>query len=88
MSPDRVSSTSPELLRQIVLLSANSAWNEFFHRYEGFIRAHFSIYGLDPDTRDELCQRVWVELVRRMPAYQYDPGRSFRGWLRRLCRHR
>ena len=23
-----------------------------------------------------------------MPAYQYDPGGSFRGWLRRLCHHR
>ena len=23
-----------------------------------------------------------------MPSYQYDPGGSFRGWLRRLCRHR
>ena len=23
-----------------------------------------------------------------MPSYQYDPGGSFRGWLRRLCHHR
>jgi DNA-directed RNA polymerase specialized sigma24 family protein len=23
-----------------------------------------------------------------MPSYQYDPGGSFRGWLRLLCRHR
>src|SRR5262249_1144524 len=23
-----------------------------------------------------------------MPSYKYDPGGSFRGWLRRLCHHR
>ena len=31
---------------------------------------------------------MWFDLARRMPSYQYDPGRSFRGWLRKLCHHR
>ncbi len=29
-----------------------------------------------------------MELARRMPAYQYDPGGSFRCCLRRLCHYR
>ena len=61
---------------------------EFFARYDPFVRDRCSVYGLDSASVDELCQRVWVELARRMPSYQYDPGGSFRGWLRRLCHHR
>jgi RNA polymerase sigma factor (sigma-70 family) len=72
----------------VAALSDNPAWREFFERYRGFVRDRCSVYGLDAASVDELCQRVWVELARRMPSYQYDPGGSFRGWLRRLCHHR
>jgi RNA polymerase sigma-70 factor (ECF subfamily) len=66
----------------------NPAWSEFFHRYDPLVRGWCSAYGLDAASVDEVCQRVWIELARRMPSYQYDPDGSFRGWLRRLCRHR
>jgi RNA polymerase sigma factor (sigma-70 family) len=88
MAVSSVGSTNPELLRRVAALWDDPAWREFFARYEPFARARCSVYGLDADSVDELCQRVWVELARRMPAYQYDPGGSFRGWLRRLCHHR
>ena len=83
-----VGSTDPELLRRVAALWDDPAWREFFARYAPFIRARCSVYGLDADSVDELCQRVWLELARRMPSYRYDPGGSFRGWLRRLCHHR
>jgi RNA polymerase sigma-70 factor (ECF subfamily) len=66
----------------------NPAWREFFALYDPLVRAYCSVYRLDSASLDELCQRVWVDLARRMPSYQYDPGGSFRGWLRRLCHHR
>jgi RNA polymerase sigma factor (sigma-70 family) len=88
MAAGRVGSTDPELLHRVAALQDNPAWSEFFQRYAPFVRDRCSVYGLDPDSVDELCQRVWVELARRMPCFQYDPGRSFRGWLRRLCHHR
>jgi len=88
MATSSVGSTSPDLLRRVAALSDNPAWGEFFERYDAFVRARCSVYGLDSASVDELCQRVWVELARRMPSYQYDPGGSFRGWLRRLCHHR
>jgi RNA polymerase sigma-70 factor (ECF subfamily) len=81
-------STDPELLRRIAALWDNPAWVEFFDQYAGFVRERCSVYGLDADSVDDLCQRVWLELARRMPGYQYDPSGSFRGWLRKLCHHR
>ena len=88
MAASSVGSTDPELLRRVAALWDDPAWGEFFRRYDPFVRARCSVYGLDSASVDELCQRVWVELARRMPSYQYDPRGSFRGWLRRLCHHR
>jgi RNA polymerase sigma factor (sigma-70 family) len=88
MAAGSVGSTNPELLRRVAALWDNPAWREFFERYAPFVRDRCSVYGLDSASVDELCQRVWVELAQRMPHYQYDPGGSFRGWLRRLCYHR
>jgi RNA polymerase sigma factor (sigma-70 family) len=88
MAQLNVGSTDPELLKRVAALWDNPAWHEFFNLYNPLVRSWCSNYGLDSATVDELCQRVWVEMARRMPAYQYDPGGSFRGWLRRLCHHR
>ncbi len=88
MASASVGSTSPELLRRVAALTDHPAWRQFFELYGPVVRTYCSRYRLDGASVDELCQRVWVELVRRMPSYQYDPGGSFRGWLRRLCHHR
>jgi RNA polymerase sigma factor (sigma-70 family) len=81
-------STDPELLMRVAALRDDPAWSLFFERYDPLVRSWCKGYGFDAASADELHQRVWVELARRMPAYHYDPGGSFRGWLRRLCRHR
>jgi RNA polymerase sigma factor (sigma-70 family) len=88
MASANVGSTSPELLGRVAALCDNPAWRQFFELYGPLVKTYCSAYRLDGASVDELCQRVWVELVRRMPSYQYDPGGSFRGWLRRLCHHR
>ena len=51
---------------------------------EGWIRQ----YPLTDTEADEVCQRVWFQLAKRMKSYQYDPSKTFRGWLRRLCESR
>ena len=88
MAQVKVGSTDPELLKRIAALWDNPAWQEFFDLYNPLVGNWCSAYGLDSASVDELSQRVWVEMTRRMPGYQYDPGGSFRGWLRRLCHHR
>jgi RNA polymerase sigma factor (sigma-70 family) len=81
-------STDPKLLERVKALWDNPAWNEFFYLYNPFISKRCSVAGLDPASADELCQRIWAELSKRMPSYQYDPAGSFRGWLNRLCQRR
>ena len=88
MAQGQIISTDPKLLKRVAVLWDNPAWTEFFRRYDPLVRGWCSAHGLDAAAVDELCQTVWGELARRMPSYQYDPGGSFRGWLRRLCRHR
>ena len=88
MSRAKVGSTDPELLKRVSALWDNPAWHEFFELYNPLVRHWCAAYGLESASVDDLCQRVWFELARRMPAYQYDPSGSFRGWLRRLCHHR
>jgi RNA polymerase sigma factor (sigma-70 family) len=80
--------TDPKLLRRVAALWDNLAWCEFFRHYDPLVSGWCRAYGFDAASTDELRQRVWVELARRMPSFQYDPARSFRGWLRCLCRHR
>jgi RNA polymerase sigma factor (sigma-70 family) len=80
--------TNEKLLKRLAALEDQSAWREFFAGYDPLVKQWCSSYRFDPESLDELCQRIRVELLRRMPQYGYDPGGSFRGWLRRLCHHR
>jgi RNA polymerase sigma factor (sigma-70 family) len=80
--------TSPLLLKRVANWADHSAWCDFFGSYDSLIRSWCRGYDLDDDTRDDLCQQIWVELADRMRSYQYDPGRTFRGWLRQFCHSR
>lgn len=88
MAQIKIGSTDPGLLKRVAVLSDDPAWVVFYERYNPVVNVWCSGYRLDTESVDELRQRVWFELARRMPSYQYDPGGSFRGWLRRLCHHR
>jgi RNA polymerase sigma-70 factor (ECF subfamily) len=80
--------TSPTLLRRVGDWRDLPAWREFVARYDPLLRRWCRELRLDDDTTEEVCQRVWVGLADRMRAFRYDPGRTFRGWLRGFCRCR
>lgn len=100
MSPDRAAGgggggadpdggkTSPKLLDRVRDWSDHPAWAEFYERYDPMLRRWCVRFGLDADTSDEVCQRIWVELMARMRTFRYDPSRGFRKWLWRLFRSR
>ena len=44
-----------------------------------------SEYRLNDEVLDDLCHQIWIELAERMRTFRYDPGRTFRGWLRQFC---
>jgi RNA polymerase sigma-70 factor (ECF subfamily) len=80
--------TNPTLLNRLGDWRDHEAWVDFVIRYDPVIRSTSRRYRLDAETTEELCQRVWIDLARRMRTYRYDPGKTFRGWLRRLCQSR
>ncbi len=80
--------TSPTLLDRLGDWRDHEAWVDFVTRYDPVIRFSCRRYRLDAESTEELCQQVWIDLARRMRSFRYDPGRTFRGWLRRLCQSR
>jgi len=80
--------TNPTLLNRLGDWRDHEAWVDFVIRYDPVIRSTSRRYRLDAEFTEELCQRVWIDLARRMRTYRYDPGKTFRGWLRRLCQSR
>jgi RNA polymerase sigma factor (sigma-70 family) len=82
------STTSPALLKRVADWADYPAWCDFCAGYDHLIRSWCRGYGLDGSALEDLCQEIWIELADRMRTYQYDPGKSFRGWLRKLCNSR
>ena len=80
--------TNPALLNRLGDWRDHEAWVNFVMLYDPVIRSISRRYRLDPDLTEELCQRDWIDLARRMCSFRYDPGKTFRGWLRRLCHSR
>jgi len=80
--------TSPGLLDRVRDWGDHPAWMDFHERYDPLLHRWCGRFALDPETADELCQRIWVELMARMRSFRYDPSRGFRRWLWRLFRSR
>jgi RNA polymerase sigma-70 factor (ECF subfamily) len=80
--------TSPSLLDRVRDWGDHPAWADFYERYDPLLHRWCGRFSLDADTSDELCQRIWMELMARMRTFRYDPSRGFRRWLWRLFRSR
>ncbi len=80
--------TNPTLLNRLGNWRDHEAWLDFVMRYDSVIRFTCRRYRLSPESTEELGQRVWIELAQRMRTFRYDPGKTFRGWLSRLCQSR
>src|SRR5687767_1486677 len=65
-----------------------AAWSEFVDHYG--VKIHDwcrRVWGLqDADARD-VTQSVLLKLATRMRDFEYDPGRSFRAWLKTVTQH-
>ena len=87
MVHDDAGTTNPTLLNRLGDWRDHEAWVDFVTRYDPVIRFYSRRYRLDAELTEELCQRVWIDLAR-LRTFRYDPGKTFRGWLRRLCNSR
>jgi RNA polymerase sigma-70 factor (ECF subfamily) len=74
--------TPASLLDRLRRPGEREAWDRFVELYTPLLY-HWARRRLglqEPDAAD-LVQDVFSTLLRKMPEFQYDPGRSFRSWL-------
>jgi RNA polymerase sigma-70 factor (ECF subfamily) len=60
------------------------AWGEFVHRYGGKILLWCRHWKLQEADAQDVTQDVLLRVARQMQTFRYDPGRSFRGWLKTI----
>ena len=80
-----MNTTSVSLLHRLRQPGDQEAWRRFVHLYSPLL--YYWARGVrlpEPDAAD-LVQEVLVVVIERMPEFNYDPGRSFRGWLRTIA---
>src|SRR6476619_4136163 len=74
-----------------------ASWQRFVQLYTPLLFHWARKLGLSAEDAADLAQEVLILLVQKLPEFNYDPERSFRGWLRtvtlnkwrdrqRLCR--
>jgi RNA polymerase sigma-70 factor (ECF subfamily) len=74
--------TNVSLLQQIRQVADGSAWDRFVRLYTPLLFYWARRLGLQDQDAADLVQDVLIVLVRKLPEFQYQPGRSFRGWMR------
>lgn len=74
--------TPVSLLTRLREGPAESDWSRFLDLYSPLLLAWASRLGLSDHDRADLVQEVFAILVEQLPRFRYDPGRSFRAWLK------
>jgi RNA polymerase sigma-70 factor (ECF subfamily) len=62
--------------------AAPEAWDRFVELYTPLLYYWARRRGLQAADATDLVQEVFAIVVQKLPEFHYDPGRSFRGWLR------
>jgi RNA polymerase sigma-70 factor, ECF subfamily len=79
-----ISSTLLDKLRQPE--SAKDAWVRFVELFTPLLY-HFA-QRVEPHDAADLVQEVFVALVKCLPEFRYEPGKSFKAWLWTITRHK
>jgi RNA polymerase sigma-70 factor (ECF subfamily) len=77
-----MNSTSVSLLRRLRKPNQDAAWQRFVDLYAPLIFFWGRGQGLSATDSADLVQEVMAILVVKLPQFEYDPKRRFRGWLR------
>jgi RNA polymerase sigma-70 factor, ECF subfamily len=65
-----------------------AAWAEFVELYTPLLYSWATRLGLQPSDAADLVQDIFVILVQKLPAFEYDSQKSFRAWLRTILMNR
>lgn len=66
---------------------SQAAWSEFVSRYGRKIYGWCLRWRLQDADAEDVTQIVLFKLAGRMKAFTYDPGQSFRAWLKTVTHH-
>ena len=75
-------STSDSLLSRVKRPTEAAAWDRLVQLYAPLLYGWARRLGLQDSDAADLVQDVFVLLVRKLPEFEYEQGKSFRGWLR------
>src|SRR6476661_8144755 len=64
-----------------------AAWARFADRYGRKIYGWCRQWKLQEADAEDITQAVLLKLAEKMRAFEYDPARSFRAWLKTVTRH-
>src|SRR5437868_5341626 len=88
MNRGDASMTSPTLLGRLKHDATDqAAWQAFVKRYGPKIRGWCCRRGLPDADAADITQNVLLILVKKMKVFNYDPTKSFRGYLRSITHH-
>ena len=88
MELDSVDPTSATLLDRVGLSpNDQAAWARFVGVYGSKIRGWCRKWGLQEADSEDVTQDVLLRLAQKLGSFQYDPSRSFRGWLRTVTQN-
>ena len=73
--------TPASLLARLRSPADADAWVRFVRLYTPFLYHWAHRRGLPPEDAADLVQEVFSQLLKVLPTFAYDPGRSFRSWL-------
>jgi RNA polymerase sigma-70 factor (ECF subfamily) len=76
-----MNTTSPSLLERLRSPDEQTAWERFVQLYTPLLCHWAHRLGLRGQDADDLVQDVFTILVQRLPEFQHDPQKRFRGWL-------
>jgi RNA polymerase sigma-70 factor (ECF subfamily) len=83
-----MSTTPASLLERLRDPQAEEAWIRFVQMYTPMIYTWARRAGASPDDASDLVQDVLTTLVRTLPTFTYEPGKSFRAWLKTVTLNR
>jgi RNA polymerase sigma-70 factor, ECF subfamily len=78
----RMPRTPASLLQRLKNTDNQDAWRRFVELYAPMVYGWGCRAGLDCNGASDLVQDVFLVLVEKMHAFQYDGQRSFRAWLK------
>jgi len=74
--------TSVTLLQRLKNPGDQAAWRRFVELYTPLLLFWTRRTGLNETDAADVTQDVLIVLLNELPEFQYDPARTFRGWLR------